>query len=86
VPLRYPQRNQRPGDLNSNYEPIRRTAMKRTIIGTAMAFTFALTGCGGDDVNPLPPAQVVPDDAAERQPLDDDADLRDRPWGGQDFE
>jgi predicted small lipoprotein YifL len=60
--------------------------MKRTIIGAAMALAFALTGCGSDDANPLRPAQVVPDDAAEQQPLDDDADLRDRPWGGQAFE
>lgn len=60
--------------------------MKRTIIGAALAVAFAVTGCGGDDANPLPPAQVVPDDAAEQQPLDDDADLRDRPWGGKAFE
>jgi predicted small lipoprotein YifL len=60
--------------------------MKRTIIGAAMALAFALTGCGSDDTSPLPPAQVVPDVAAEQQSLDDDPDLRDRPWGGQAIE
>jgi hypothetical protein len=59
--------------------------MKRTLIGAALAVAFSVTGCGGDDANPLPPAQAVPSDAAE-QPLDHDADLLDRPWGGGAFE
>jgi hypothetical protein len=62
--------------------------MKRTVIGAAIAFAFAVTGCGSDAAtNPIAPGNVAPDGSAEQQPPADAAEQHyDPPWGGQAFE